>query len=239
MTTPSQPTPLRAIGWLGVFLILTYLASLGFQWGYMQYLERTEGPMSAEDRTFLLYELATSSQGLGTFYLIQVVVILPLLLWAAHFPNQPWRHTLALYPVDIKAVGKWLLAWLLMMTVVGFILYQLGANEELFMEALKQPHWLMLISASLLAPILEELIFRGYLFKAFRDTRLGFIGTLLLTSALFAAMHAFQYSGYGIAQIFGLALVLGLAREYTGSVVTPIVIHIVQNSLASVMILLQ
>ena len=240
MTHPSQPTPLRALGWLVLFAGLTFGASLGFQWLYIRYLAFTDSSLSADQRIDLFFDWVTSSQGLGTLYLIQVAVVLPLLLMAAHFPQQSWRHTLALYPVRLGVIGKWLLAWVATMAVVGFVLYQMGASEELFMEqVLSNPHWLMLLSASVLAPILEELVFRGYLWKAFRPTRMGFIGTLLVTSTAFAMMHGLQYSEFGIAQVFCLALVMGVAREYTGSVVTPIVIHTFQNTLASVLILAQ
>jgi hypothetical protein len=238
VSSSHQPTPLRAIGWVIVFAISLTIT----QFGYLYYLDHFyfQDPLPPAQRTQRLQEFAMSSFGLGMFYLFQVAVILPLLLYAAHFPGQPWSRTLAINPVRWTTVGKWLLVGLVTMVVVTLVLAQLGANEELFMEqVLKNPHWLMLLAASLLAPVLEELLFRGYLFRAFRHTWLGFVGTLLLTSALFASMHALQYSWYGVAQIFCLALVFGCARERTGSVLTPIAIHVTQNTVAVVLMVMQ
>lgn len=240
MTTPGQPKPLRALGWLGLFAVLTYSAAFAYQSAFLWYLNHSEGPQTREESRQRLFEFFTSSLGLGSLYLLQVVVILPGLLWAAHFPQQSWRRTLAINPVRLETVGKWLALWLLTMTIVGYVLYQLDAGRELFMDQfLSEPHWLMLLSASVLAPVLEELLFRGYLFQAFRHTRLGFSGTLLVTSVLFALMHGLQYSWYGVAQIFCLALLLGFARERTGSVLTPLAIHVTQNSLASLVVMSQ
>jgi membrane protease YdiL (CAAX protease family) len=238
VASPSQPTPLRALGWLGVFALLT----VGAQFAYLYYLDHFyfPEPLPPAQRTQRLQDFTMSSFGLGMFYLLQVAVILPTLLYAASFPGQSWPRTLAINPVPWSTVGKWLVIWLAVMTTVNMVLVQFDAGEELFMEQfLNNPHWLMLVAASLLAPMLEELLFRGYLYKAFRPTRLGMSGTLLLTSACFSLMHAAQYSWYGVAQIFCLALVLGLARERSGSILTPIAIHTTQNTLASLLVLTQ
>jgi membrane protease YdiL (CAAX protease family) len=238
VSQPSQPTPLRALGWLGLFALFTIVA----QFGYLYYLDHFyfQDPLPPAQRNQRLQDFTMSSFGLGVFYLLQVVVILPALLYAANFPGQRWPRTLAINPVRWSTVGKWLLLWLVTMTTVNLVLAQFDAGEELFMEQfLNDPHWLMLVAASVLAPVLEELLFRGYLFRAFRPTRLGMSGTLLLTSVCFSLMHAMQYSWYGVAQIFCLALLLGLARERTGSVLTPIAIHTTQNTLASLLVLAQ
>jgi membrane protease YdiL (CAAX protease family) len=235
---PQRPTPLRALGWLGLFALLTIVAQFGYMYGLDRFYALDSLP--TEQKAERMKELVTSSFGLGTFYLLQVAVLLPPLLYAANFPEQRWTRTLALNPVPWATLGKWLLLGLVTMTVVSLVLSQFEVDEEPFMQQfLKDPHWLMLLAASVLAPVLEELLFRGYLFRAWRHSRLGLSGTLLLTSTLFAWMHALQYSWYGVAQIFCLALLLGLARERTGSVLTPIAIHATQNTLASLFMLLQ
>jgi membrane protease YdiL (CAAX protease family) len=85
--------------------------------------------------------------------------------------------------------------------------------------------WLCLLVG---APLAEEFFFRGLMFSALVETRLRFIGTILLTSALWAFIHR-QYGLYGIAQVFGIGVVLGFARWRTGSLWTTVFLHGVVN----------
>jgi membrane protease YdiL (CAAX protease family) len=89
----------------------------------------------------------------------------------------------------------------------------------------------------LVAPVLEELLFRGYLFKAWRHTRLGLSGTLVLTSALFALLHWGQYHWVQLAFVFVLALGLGLAREKSGSVLLPMILHALNNLVSAILVI--
>jgi len=84
------------------------------------------------------------------------------------------------------------------------------------------------------APILEELVFRGYFFHAWRNTRLGAWGTILVTALLFALLHVGQYDFMVLSYIFVLGILLGLAREKTGSILTPVVMHMVNNAYVGV-----
>jgi membrane protease YdiL (CAAX protease family) len=234
-----QPAPWRALGWLLVIAVLIVVALIFVGLGFGVYLG-IMGELDGEQAPRRLQEFMGSSLGFAVVMLAQTVAILIGLRFAADFPGQPWPRTLALDPVSPIVVGKWLLWWLLMMVAVVLVSLALGANEEPFMtQLLSNPHWLMLLMVSVAAPVGEELLFRGYLFRAFRHTWLGFSGTLLLTSLLFASLHMGQYGWYGVAQTFVLALLLGFARERTGSVLTPIAIHMAQNTLASLALLQQ
>jgi len=81
----------------------------------------------------------------------------------------------------------------------------------------------------LLAPIGEEVFFRGYLQEALANTW-GQLGSLLLTSAAFAGVHA---HGPALPACFLEALGLGLAARRAGLMV-PIVAHVTVNGLALV-----
>ncbi len=81
---------------------------------------------------------------------------------------------------------------------------------------------------ALIVPIAEELLFRGFLFRALRS-RLGFIWTALVVSALFGVVHG------GIAvglDVFALSLVLCYLRERTDSLWPGIILHALKNSVA-------
>lgn len=85
------------------------------------------------------------------------------------------------------------------------------------------------------APLFEEALFRGFLFPGLCRSRLGVNGTILLTSALWAAIHL-QYGAYEITQIFVLGLLLGIARHRANSLIVPFVIHAAINLAANIQV---
>lgn len=90
--------------------------------------------------------------------------------------------------------------------------------------------WLMLIAAAVGAPIAEELLFRGFLYGVLRRTAAGIAGAALVSSFVWACMHA-SYTIYGMAAIFLIGLYLAWVREKTQSLITPIVCHGLYNGL--------
>lgn len=96
---------------------------------------------------------------------------------------------------------------------------------------------LLLAFASVVAaPLFEEFFFRGFLFQGLVRSKLGATGTILVTSALWAAVHS-QYGAYEIVQIFILGLVLGIARHRSDSLVVPLAIHAAINLGATIQVL--
>ena len=79
----------------------------------------------------------------------------------------------------------------------------------------------------LLAPLAEEVFFRGYLLEALLRPW-GRVGSLLLTSAAFAAVHG---HGPALPAYFMYGLGLGIAARRTGTLVVPITAHITVNAL--------
>jgi len=94
---------------------------------------------------------------------------------------------------------------------------------------------LAVIAAVVLAPLAEELLFRGLLHRALRR-RLALVPATALSSILFALVHLDVLLSQPLA-IVGLVLVgviLALAYERTGSLVIPVVIHAVHNAVTIV-----
>ena len=90
-------------------------------------------------------------------------------------------------------------------------------------------------AVSVLAPICEEVIFRGF-FYAVGKRYLGPLGSGLATALLFAAFHL---SLTALAGLFVLALCLTLAYERTGSLAVPIGMHALYNFTSLCVIYLQ
>jgi membrane protease YdiL (CAAX protease family) len=92
---------------------------------------------------------------------------------------------------------------------------------------------LLLIAALVIAPIGEEILFRGFLFRGWAASKLGVVGTILLTSALWASIHL-QYDWLGIAQVFCLGLLFGVARWRSGSTALTMLMHSACNLIATI-----
>jgi hypothetical protein len=86
--------------------------------------------------------------------------------------------------------------------------------------------YLMAFFGVLIAPVLEELFFRGMLYPTVRRG-FGVVVAVLLTAAAFAAIHGAQlgYAWAPILSIFVVGLVLTLVRERTDSVAASVLTH--------------
>lgn len=98
---------------------------------------------------------------------------------------------------------------------------------------------LVFLSLVVIPPIVEELIFRGFLFGGLR-TKLTLLWAAVITSVLFAIPHLLGgISGLlwiAAVDTFILSLVLCYVREKSGALWAPIGIHAVKNSLAFIAI---
>ena len=105
------------------------------------------------------------------------------------------------------------------------------ANQDAIAQLLAGvPFWLALLITALLPALAEEIIFRGYLYKKLFGG-LSIVG-LVLSSLIFGLMHGptdwlscFIYSSSG--------LILGYSYYKTGYLVYPMVIHLLNNGLAT------
>lgn len=83
-----------------------------------------------------------------------------------------------------------------------------------------------------LAPLAEEMLFRGLLFRAVSRSRLGPLGAVFVTAVLFAALH-FQYYGAALLLVLVDGLFLGAARYATGSMLLTLLFHSLGNLYAA------
>lgn len=82
-----------------------------------------------------------------------------------------------------------------------------------------------------LAPALEELTFRGFLFRAFEDI-FGVSAAVWATALVFAAFHMLQLwpNWPAIIVILGVGYVLSKLRERTNSIIPGFIVHTVYNA---------
>lgn len=176
----------------------------------------------------------------ATIYLFMLGTVLAV-LYARGFepqkifglrPPRPW-HVIgmalvcfaATYPI-VQAVGQ-LGAWL------G---YPASDGDEM-VQFLRGPvttsdrMWIVFL-AVVVAPLAEEFIFRGFLYGVLKR-HFGPLAAMGATAVLFAAIHQ---NIPAIPTLAVLAIGFTLAYELTGSLWTPIVMHVIFNSISVVVI---
>lgn len=135
--------------------------------------------------------------------------------------------------------GGSLLLWfgIAIVAMVAIDAVPVPAGMDTFMDSMIEEYrsadylplyWFAMVVA---APVSEELLFRGFLFRGWMDSRLRETGTVLLTSAIWSLMHV-GYSLFELAVIFAYGIVLGYSRSRTGSLLTCTLIHVAINLVA-------
>jgi membrane protease YdiL (CAAX protease family) len=81
------------------------------------------------------------------------------------------------------------------------------------------------------APMLEEIMFRGFLFKVFWEIG-GHKAAIFVTAALFALLHAGQLAGNwgSVALIFAVGCILSFVRYRANSIIPSFIVHTAYNA---------
>lgn len=93
----------------------------------------------------------------------------------------------------------------------------------------------MFFIAIALAPVAEELFFRGLLLPTMAR-KFGLSRAILVTSVLFAAVHPHLPA---LVPLFVVSVFLCVAYAYTNSIVVPIVMHVLFNGVNILLLLAQ
>jgi membrane protease YdiL (CAAX protease family) len=107
------------------------------------------------------------------------------------------------------------------MLIIGAVSHLLGFNDQnKVADKIKDMKWYVLLMAIFMAPISEELFFRGYLTNKYGP---------IISAIIFGIVHI----GYGsIIEVVGVAfvgLVFGYIFKKSGSITPGIIIHIGYN----------
>jgi membrane protease YdiL (CAAX protease family) len=145
-----------------------------------------------------------------------------------------WRRLRSAIPQGVLGIALVLplLAWVTIFTMIAWRLMDLTHPEKHeLLEILDKTHdpklaTLLVITAVLIAPVYEELLFRGHLQTLLRYFLRRPWPAILLSSAAFALVHPWWTQ----PPIFFLALCLGYAYERTNNLWVPILIHALFNA---------
>jgi hypothetical protein len=197
--------------WVGVILLILIDALL------LVIIWQGIGKQIAQNAGVIFLELA---------YLLPVVVIFA---WR----RIHWKH-LGFGSFDWNTMGLGcglLIASYVIILLHNLILMALGIDtqgEDILkaFASLESPVWFIIVGV-LFAPLVEEIFFRGFLFQGFRQ-RYGWINSMLLSSAIFAAAHLDLAS---LIPTFILGSVLAYMYHRSNSVWPGIILHFLVNAL--------
>jgi uncharacterized protein len=143
----------------------------------------------------------------------------------------------------LRATRPWRALWIGGLTLLAFFAFSelwavaLQSNEkEKLLETLGsgQNTTLLILSAALtcvVAPICEEMLFRGYIFSALSNWR-GPWPAAVMTGLVFGAVHVGSAPAVDLAPLAALGFGLCVLYRVTGSLYPCIAVHSLNNSLA-------
>jgi membrane protease YdiL (CAAX protease family) len=145
--------------------------------------------------------------------------------------NKTLKEGFFFIPVSKEIYLKSLAVGILMPILSSPILISMAPKDFHALDMSKDPVGLVfLIVGAILAPFLEEVFYRGFLFPFFQSKINSFFA-VALTSLLFGFSHYMNVGNAEILVVLFIAygLVLSLARYLTGSLIPPVIIHMCHN----------
>ena len=169
-------------------------------------------------------------QNIGVLFL-EMIYILPIVLiflWR----RIHWKYLgFGKFTLDVIGIGCGLLigGYAIIITH-NALLYVFGIDaqgDQIFeiFDQLESPVWFF-ITGAVIAPIVEEIFFRGFLFQGFRQ-KYGWMPAVFLSSAIFGAAHLDPVS---LIPTFVLGCVLAYMYHRSNSVWPGILFHAAINS---------
>jgi membrane protease YdiL (CAAX protease family) len=231
---PARWGPWATVLWSAAVMAAFIATQFAFAFVYMA---ATMGNLSPErfEREFLKLGSNGDVLAVATF-LSTPVCLLAIFAIVKLKRGATLEDTLALRLPEPRVAGRWVLVLIAFAVASDGLTWLLGRPiVPEFMQLAyrtadsKGTLWIALV---FLAPVFEEVFFRGFVISGLAPTRLGSSGAVLVSALAWASIHG-QYDFYGIATIFVLGVLLGAARVKTGSVVTPLLLHALANLIAT------
>lgn len=204
-----------AAWWLILFEALTVFGSGFFQLWLTENHIMEEYPAMVVSQLFILLPLAA-----GVIYLkgTHGYAPVPALIGLRSF--DPVMMLLLIVLPSATQYFAVYMQWPYMETLIEIFGEQVDLGSP---ETVSELMWLFL-SLCILAPVLEELLFRGILLKVLEPY--GTLAAVISTALGFAALH---FSPPAFFTIFVVGAVLGLVRVYSGSIFPCMLFHSIFN----------
>jgi len=217
---------------IGVFLFLGQIIPL------LIYMKVTGEVISVENLILFSQKVERDAYLLSVSVIGSAFIVVPLVFGIAKLKRgSVLKEYFDLRGYSWRTFWRWMGVLVVLLIVEGVALEAMGVKQTpSFMLNIEYPNtfsiYLLLFSVMFIAPLIEEVVFRGFLLKGFSKTFMGAEGAVALTSLLWAVMHL-QYEFAYVAVIFMIGLVFGYARIKTQSLFVPMTMHMVMNGIAS------
>ena len=167
-----------------------------------------------------------------------LVLCVPVLLGAIKLKRgSSIKRYLGIRWFDLRALGYWFLIIFACLLAYDGLALLLGIaivpDFSIAIYESAQGSWVLWLAIVMAAPLLEEMLFRGFLFAGIAASFPGPAGAIVTTSLLWAIIHV-QYDYFWMLNIFIIGLALGMVRYRTGSILLTFVLHAAINLAAMV-----
>jgi membrane protease YdiL (CAAX protease family) len=245
-----SPKPVWWMAWIDVGIavaawfvsvILLLLVPVIYALPYMIYRIVKVGAPSPEALTSDKMLIFFSVAGILPTHLLTFVLVWAIVSYAGRRPF--WKNIDFDWPSNSSHAMTTMLSVVLAIVLfsVAFAITMLYGERktdlDLMIESSIYTRIATAFVAVVTAPLVEELIYRGLLYKAL-ERAAGVAIAIVVVSLLFAGVHVFQYRNNlaVIAVITLLSITLTVARAVTGKVLPAFIIHLVFNGIQSVLI---
>jgi len=186
------------------------------------------------------WKAASKKLGDNTFFLISLQTVFHALLFGVIYLFLAINHHLPFWTAlkwrkpSLGLARRFFLGGMALALLIQFAPPILPDRDDFPMQRLfnsPQAGYALAAFAILIAPFMEELIFRGVLFSFFEHL-VGWRFAVGGTGLLFAALHVSEYWGAWnhVLLIAVVGLVFSLARGLTGSLTPSYILHVAYNS---------
>ncbi|MGY4308238.1 membrane protease YdiL (CAAX protease family) [Bradyrhizobium sp. USDA 4369] len=241
---PAQHLP-RTLGFWrttlwGVLIIIAFFVGQLLPIVYL--FARFDGPLDDfEAFRLALTKTAASPLTVGLSAIMGLPGLLVPIYFAVRYTRLSFAEYLGLRWTGWKHLGFGVLG---MVVIVGAweLISQLTGREEaasgFMVDMLKHAKtdgtvWLLVIAFCVAAPVSEELMARGFLYRGWSDSFLRVPGAIILSSLIWTLLH-FQYDWFALINVFALGLWFGYLRYRTHSTYLTMVLHGLNNLAATV-----
>ena len=168
---------------------------------------------------------------------VVTVLLFGKFLWrnALQFVNRPGSMLLKALTGFFTYLGaNWVINFLIINLYPGFF----NVNDQVIGTAFQQHYFLMALSTVVFAPVAEELLYRGLVFRVLyrKNPVLGYVVSVLFFSAIHVIGYIGKYDAIMLLvcfiQYIPASLVLAACYARTDCIFVPILIHMTINLIA-------
>ena len=247
---PLLPEDLRiSWSWLHFAVFLSFIV-VSFFIVQLSFAVYYAGPLShlSNKKDFERFALSKPGFAVGSMVLLYALVLLFLYVSLSVLPGLPFWRTLGWRRITRPNGGRPRSPWLFFFAGCGLSLavlvttYKIQPPEDVPIEELfryKNTAMLFMAMAVLVAPLVEETVFRGYLDPLFAKS-FGVANSVIITGILFGLMHGAQlgWTWSLVLVLIVVGVIFTFVRARTGSVFASFLLHLGYNSVIALITIL-